>query len=578
MYPLFSLRIDLKPYSLKQRLILLLVLSVLAPIILIGSISYYSMNSILENKTQTGIKTNLHQVRLSLDELLRQLNQVSQQLAFDSGLNKELEQYMQSSSLDKKMVYDKIQAKLNLIQFTNPSAGLMFYFIEGSGEYLLPNYPVLDEFKVRELPVFDRYRDITYYGPHQSQSSMQNKEVMSIVRKVEAPYTDSLYVYIESALRLEDDLLDSGSFGLNVSHLIVDHTGVVTYSQKPSDFPVGSNYQASAGSRDGMSRNYLFEETGSQNWKVVAAISKKEYESEVQSWMIRFAGSAILTLMIGIVIARLIWRSLYGPMRQLSQNIRSVKHEKWDEPKQSFTMIEFESIMQDFYGMREKMGSLMRELEAEGKRKGQLEIEKLMYQINPHFLHNTLDTLRWTARMDGYSQMDTLISALIKVLHYNLGKSGPATIRSEIENVKSYTLIQEHRYQFQFHIRLNAEPDTLDLPIPRFVLQPIVENAIYHGLSDHGTIVVTISKMGEHQVLIRVEDNGRGMEEAEIARILNRKDEEAPGASGIGLAYVRRMVLEFGEYADMKIQSKVGEGTTVVLLLPVYSSERAVSK
>ncbi|WP_176444931.1 sensor histidine kinase [Paenibacillus herberti] len=407
------------------------------------------MHSILENKTESGIKGNLHQVRLSLDTLLRQLNQVSQQLAFDGQVGSDLEQYLDAQALEKKLLYDGIRTKLNLIQFTNPSVGLMFYFFEDSDEFLFQNIPLKQGFDIGKLPVFDQYQDFTYFGPHESQAMVLNRNVMSIVRKIDVPYSDNLYVYIESDLRLEDNLLKEDSSGFNMVHLIVDHNGVITFSENPKDFPVGSSYETTADSERIINGNYVFEETGNQKWKVVAAIPKKDYESEIRSWMIKFFYSGLLMLIIGIVIAWFLWRSLYRPMRQLSQSIRNVKNDKWDEPFQSINMMEFDSIRQDFIQMRERIGVLMDELEVEGKRKGQLEIEKLMYQINPHFLHNTLDTLRWTARIAGQNEMDKLISALIKVLRYNLGKSGPATIRSELENVKNYMLIQEHRYQFQ---------------------------------------------------------------------------------------------------------------------------------
>ncbi|MGI2296525.1 sensor histidine kinase [Paenibacillus sp. GXUN7292] len=560
---------QLTPYSLKHRFIYLLLLSVLIPLIPLGSISYLSMNEILENKTKQGIKSNLHQVRLSLDNLLSQLNHVSQMLAFDGQVGKSLENYLNAKALDKKLFYDELRAQLNLIQFTNPSVGLMFYYLADQNTYFFESNPVRKRVELGELPLFDQYNEISYFGPHRTLNMALDRDVISIMRKVNLPDQEQLYIYIESNLNIIGDLFTE--FSTNTDYLIIDHKGIIRYSENQASFPIGSVYTRTLEIND--NGHYIFEERSNQDWKVVAAISESVYKSEIRSWIIKYIGFALITLLAGLVIAWLMYRSLYRPLRILSQSIRDVKNDNWNKPIEPANMMEFDSIQADFSRMKARVTELLGELAAEEKKKGILEIEKLLSQINPHFLHNTLDTLRWMAREKGHLDMDQIISALIRVLHYNLGKGGPATIRQEIDSVRHYLSIQEKRFEFQFHIHVHAKQHVLDLPIPRFVLQPIVENAIYHGLSDQGKIEITIIEKGSSQIEITIKDDGRGMSPEEIVSIMQPQAQEMVTHSGIGLRYVRKMIEQYGEVGSISVESTPGEGTVFVICLPIGDSE-----
>ncbi|MFK7691976.1 sensor histidine kinase [Paenibacillus sp. HJGM_3] len=203
--------------------------------------------------------------------------------------------------------------------------------------------------------------------------------------------------------------------------------------------------------------------------------------------------------------------------------------------------------------------------------KSRLEVEKLLFQINPHFIHNTLDTVRWLARLKGQEQIEDLVSLLNKVLYYNMGKGGTATLGREIACLKDYVALQQIRYDFQFEVEIQTEDGLMDVPIPRFILQPLVENAIYHGLGDDGCVEVKTGFEGEDKIRIEVKDNGLGMREEEIGRLLdNGADERRKKGMGIGIHYVNRMIkVQYGDQASLTITSGPGSGTSIVLLIPI---------
>ncbi|MFE5322029.1 sensor histidine kinase [Paenibacillus sp. NPDC056579] len=568
-----------KPYSLKYRLIAILILSSLTPLILIGSISYFSMYAILQNKAAGGIKSNLHQVRLSLEDMLGQLNHTSQQLAFDGRVGKSLETYLSADLYEKKRLNDEIRSQLGLIHFTNPTLGLMFYYFANDNQRLFENFNVREDSDIRRLPVLIDFGKIVYFGPHRSLNPIDGNQVLSTLRKVELPDRDDVYVYIETNFKLAESVLkDSDQFGGNLVHLIVDPKGKVVYSENTADFPIGS--MRSAAMDEGESGPYrLFEERSNQTWKVVAAVPKSVYNQEINRWIGQFALFAVLTLAASCLLAVLIWRSVYRPLNALNADIRNVKHNHDDFTTRQSNITEFAVIYREFADMRRRIFELIHEVEQKEKSKALLEVEKLMTQINPHFIHNTLDTVRWLARANGQKDIDRLVSMLNKVLYYNLGKGGPARISDEIEALKQYVELQGVRYHVQFEVKIHADAKALELPVPRFILQPLVENALYHGLEEQGVIEVAVIEDGTTHVIIEVKDNGEGMTQEEIDRLLSgyTAPDRAKSGMGIGLQYVYRMLkFQFGSEASLHIYSTVGAGTTIVLRLPIGEPVPAV--
>ncbi|MCS7462101.1 histidine kinase [Paenibacillus doosanensis] len=569
-----------KPYSLKYQLIVILFISSLTPLILIGSISYFSMYAILQNKAEGGVQSNLHQVRISLEDTIGQLNHTSQQLAFDGRVGKSLESYLSADTYEKKRLNDDIRSELSLIHFTNPTLGLMFYYFADDDQKLFENFNVRDV-DILKLPVLIRFDKITYYGPHRSLNPIDGNEVLSILRKVELPGRDDVYVYIETNFKLAESIIkDNDQFGGHLVHLIVDNNGKVVYSENTEDFPIGSSALSAKMKEAPSGKYYMFEETSNQSWKVMAAVPQSVYKQEINRWIKQFALFAVLTLAVSGLLAWLIWRAVYRPLNTLNADIRNVKHNYEFFPTRQSRITEFAVIYREFADMRSRIFELIGEVERKEKSKALLEVEKLMTQINPHFIHNTLDTVRWLARANGQKEIDRLVSMLNKVLYYNLGKGGPARIRDEIDALKQYVELQGIRYHFEFDVHIRAHPNVLELPIPRFILQPLVENALYHGMEDQGAIEVVVREDGPAHIVIEVKDNGEGMAQEDIDRLMQEDNAERRMVGlGIGLQYVYRMVkFQFGPEASFHIESAKGAGTTIRLRLPAAEAATALAK
>ncbi|MNP11648.1 putative sensor-like histidine kinase [compost metagenome] len=235
---------------------------------------------------------------------------------------------------------------------------------------------------------------------------------------------------------------------------------------------------------------------------------------------------------------------------------------------------EFDFLLGEFSNMQHQIGDLFKEVQQKEKIRADLEVEKLLYQINPHFLMNTLDTVHWLAVMNGQGEIDKLVQSLNKLLYYNLGKLGQvSTMEEEIDALRQYLILQQIRYDFEFDVRITADEQVLQIPVPRFILQPLVENSLYHGLSDEGFIQMEVTCNTTLNIMIQ--DNGAGMSEETIHKLLNnRVAEQQKVGMGIGLNYVHRMLKsQYGDQAQLVIESELGTGTSILLILPIKGED-----
>jgi two-component system sensor histidine kinase YesM len=574
MFKMKNLRSFLYDYlTLKRRIMIIFLFSSLIPFISIGLISYYTIYSLLTNKIQTGIQSNLKQVELSLENTISNLNHVSQQLAFQGAVGKKLAQLFSTNQpYERSQITDQLKEELSLITFTNPTIGLTLYYFKKDGTYNFENLGVKESFSLNTLPLLAEYYGISYYGPHISNSRFDNQYVLSALRKVDLPERDDVYVYIESGFRMTQNILNNDPFGGKPSHLILDNNGRVAYSEVTDMFPRDSSFpivgdDPKSGEQNGY---YWFKEKSNQGWSVISLIPKADYNKEMNRWFVQILLIALLFLGVSLLLGWVLWNMVYRPLNNFNKEIKLLAQNQHQYEPASTRIPEFDYLLNQFRQMKRQIWELFAEVEQKEKRRVDLEVEKLLYQINPHFLMNTLDTVHWLAVMNGQNEIDRLVSSLNKLLFYNLGKLGEAaTMQEEIDALQQYLILQQIRYDFKFDVQIHVDDDVLKMPIPRFILQPLVENALYHGLNDDGYIQVNV-RLNEN-IEISIHDNGSGMSEETIRNLLNNREVETRKVGmGIGMNYVKRVIeSQYGKRAELKIKSVIGEGTTVFLSLPV---------
>ena len=223
------------------------------------------------------------------------------------------------------------------------------------------------------------------------------------------------------------------------------------------------------------------------------------------------------------------------------------------------------------------MQCLAQEAAAEHEAKRKTELNALQAQINPHFLYNTLDIIVWMVENEQPTEAVRLVTALARFFRISLsGGRNVIPVRDELEHVRNYLVIQEMRYKNKFHYQIHAEDETLGLSTIKLMIQPIVENAICHGMEfmDETGLITIDAAIQDGDLVIAVKDNGLGMTEEQVARLLdpNAPPEAAPRAkkgSGVGLQNVQsRIRLYFGPGYGLTIESEPDLGTKVTFRLP----------
>jgi two-component system sensor histidine kinase YesM len=219
------------------------------------------------------------------------------------------------------------------------------------------------------------------------------------------------------------------------------------------------------------------------------------------------------------------------------------------------------------------------------------EIKALQAQINPHFLYNTLDSINWKAKMNGVEEISEMVSALSSIIEANLNRNNEKfiTLDKEIEYINNYYLLLKKRFGKKINMETEIGEDTLRCMIPKLIVQPIVENAVYHGIEmkvGSGTIRLKTRRV-ESRLYIDVIDDGAGIDEATLSAINESLEETAneaaaageaaevpPARSSIGIINVhKRIRLIYGEGYGLHIESRESEGTHVSICLPAVSGE-----
>ncbi|MFR6328439.1 MAG: sensor histidine kinase [Eisenbergiella sp.] len=270
------------------------------------------------------------------------------------------------------------------------------------------------------------------------------------------------------------------------------------------------------------------------------------------------------------VVVFLMMKNVVRPLHVFEEEICKIQQGDLENRSYQKTLIpEYDHLLDEVMIMKQRIQGLLEEREAAQRVQAKARVDQLLYKINPHFLMNSLDTIHWLAVAENTKEIDKVARALNKLLYYNL-KVDRNTVRleEEIQAVRQYVLLQQSRFTFQFAVDIQDEK-ALQARIPRFILQPLVENAIYHGLRENGHLVLMADV--EEKLNIYVKDDGEGMEPQMLDELQEeaRRGKKEGNKLGIGLNYVIQILREqFGENVTIQVMSRKQEGTIIHISMP----------
>lgn len=291
----------------------------------------------------------------------------------------------------------------------------------------------------------------------------------------------------------------------------------------------------------------------------------------------------ILITIISLVFLLVTVLIVYGvtkPVKTLKETMKLVEEGDLNTRANIKGNDEVAQLGASFNSMLSYINELIINIKEKQKKEEELKLEVLQAQINPHFLFNTLNTIKWTAVISQANNVASLIEALGRILEMSVKDMNKLiTLQDEIKNLKSYLMLQKARYNQRFTETICIDPETENLRIPRLILQPIVENSILHGLKEDkvGDLHIKVTGViSDGKLILRVQDDGLGIEKERLEEIYeDYKNKTGRNRFGrIGLQNVqRRIELLFGDSYGIKISSKPRNGTNVEIILPVIEEE-----
>ncbi|MCD7764077.1 MAG: sensor histidine kinase [Lachnospiraceae bacterium] len=313
-------------------------------------------------------------------------------------------------------------------------------------------------------------------------------------------------------------------------------------------------------------------------WRLVLAVPESYFLSDIQKLQIHMAILLTVTclLAIGLVVAA--GKGITRPITSLSDAMKRFGQGDFEVSCEAEGEDEIAVLANSFNQMVNDIRTLIDEAYEQEMMQQEIEMKSLQMQINPHFLYNTLDTINWIARMNGVDQIGDLTYSLGNLMRYSLSKKDFVTIDEELKNLRDYVEIQNVRYGDRMTVSYEADPELLDTYVPKLLLQPILENAIIHGVEDkiEPALIQIRIYHEEDDLYMVVEDDGVGMPQEAIEGLLDlhpansMKKTIRRGHTSIGVNNVNRRIQKvFGPSCGLQIQSQLGSGTKVTLRMRI---------
>lgn len=306
-------------------------------------------------------------------------------------------------------------------------------------------------------------------------------------------------------------------------------------------------------------------------WKIIGVCYIDEMiTNKVNHIMKTLSVIFLIVVLLTVLIIRFFSKLFSNPARELANAMQEFEKDTNNfEFKSIEGTAEITSLTESFEHMVVQIKELVEKVRQEEVTLRKTELKALQAQINPHFLYNTLDAIAWLCEEERHKDAVEMVNSLAKLFRISISRGHELiTIEKEMQHAKSYLKIQNFRYKNQFTYSFDVDEECLNYLCNKITLQPIIENAIYHGIDrmvDEGKINIGIHQKGD-RIIFTVEDNGVGMTEEQCEEILHK---DVGDRVGIGIKNVNdRIKIYFGEEYGLTIQSELDEGTRVTISMP----------
>lgn len=541
--------------NLSCRLFLIIIVLFLVPYLTLFSWVYKKAETIIRDKAQSLERENLNQTKNDIESLCLNMIQASDYLI---SLNNYSVLYRESATKGYSYLKcwqdanEQIQNVNNSLLSSNADISVL------SNDQLLYSTLPQQKFRFEDFFAEQIVPSVYFTNAHQSYRRFEsNQTFVSYIRKLPPFSPKSFYLVISLPASSFSNLLGStaGTMGL------CDSSGYTI-----------CGIHTPKGSKD-------FQEEISihlSGWRLTDTISTEFLYQDIYELRTFMFVVSLGLLMICLLATFFAIYSQLRPLFKLKEQMQQVMAGNLNaEIATTDSKDEISSLSRTFNNMVTEIGHLIEEIQVTQKRESELRFEMLLAQINPHFLFNTLNSIKWMSVMSGTEHITNTITALGRLLEISMNKVNDVLpIEEELENIKSYIKIQQVRYPGRFDVTYHIEKGILKEHTLKLILQPLVENSILHNIEARDFLMIDISDRCENGIIIlQVQDNGTGMDADTMKEILKPKKQGKKGYVffGLGVSNVQeRIQLAYGPDYGLQYDSDGNSFTTVTIRFPQH--------
>lgn len=570
--------------SIRYIIFIYFTLTALAASVFIGISLYTRLSGQMADTIQEENQILINQINRSMDSYLQTIMKLSDSLYYGVIKNADLSDGSIGSEIT--LLYDNNKDNIENIALLSKN-GQMLESVPAAR--LKSNVDVIDENWFRNTRL--KTENLHFSTPHVQTifdgSESQYRWVISMSRAVEitnGPYTDQGVLLIDIRYNSLERLFDGVNLGNGGYAYLISSDGEIIYHPKAQLIDSGivkENNRESAGLKDGNyeevfdgeKRIVSVKTVGYTGWKIVGVTPLDGMSlNNIKTKLLMVFIIAFVLFILSIINSYISTR-ITDPIKELEKAVNEIEQGNLEVEVRSAGSYEIQHLGTSIQSMARRIRKLMNDIVAEHESKRRSEFDTLQSQINPHFLYNTLDIIVWMIENEKQSEAVKVVTALARFFRISLSKGKSIIpVKDELEHVRNYLMIQHMRYKNKFTYDIEADEDVLELASLKLMLQPLVENAIYHGMEfmdGDGEILVRAWRR-EDDLYMSVSDNGLGMTQEQVERLFQAADHTSSGrGSGIGVKNVNeRIKLYFGTGYGLEILSEPDEGTTVTAHLP----------
>ena len=596
---LFDKRFSLKTVYYRSFLLLIVI-----PILLVSVISLTLTRYIMERSAITNIRNAQASIESSLSKAIRDISlQLSHLVYVNDGEVMELASGMDSG--DQQQRYDSRNRLSEVFRVamvpSQDTISAMFYLKDGCSVYLKDEIRIPKEIMEQEawyrqalagpnvvsVGAFDTSRqNLTYsrlksgefvlaaaFSPDYQADRSGKMEMVSLfsvthVGEVIRGFNRDEQLGTTFILDSSGSLIFAGDRYQEASRLLKGLT-----SKEAGVYKTAFDAQGN-GRRQGYT--IVVSDVEENGWKIVSCVRTARLTASYNQVTLASILVISLLFLLFYLFSRYFLGQIITPLHTVVEGMKEMEEGNLTVHVEPAGQSEIRTMIHSFNRMVRELKASIEENEQVQQKKHQAEVRALQSQINPHFLVNTLNSIRFMAQVSKFDGIRKMAEALIKILSCSFrGSISFYTVREELDVLDSYLYLMKIRYSDGFEGVYEIDETCLDCKVPRLILQPIVENSIVHGLAekedDIGHLTVRLKASGD-SLIFTVEDDGRGMTEEEIRQLLTHRERAEGDNTSIGVENVlSRLKLNFGSRYGIRMESQPGQYTKTILTIPLMN-------